>query len=65
VKTTTYTPNRTVHRQPASVTLSLRTVKSGRHTLHVTVVFHKTVTRHRHRVTVSVSTRLQLAFRVC
>ena len=65
VMTTTYTPNHTSHRQPTSVSFKLSKLSSGSHTLRVRIFFHKTVKRHGHRRTVTVSTSLKIKFRVC
>jgi streptogramin lyase len=65
VKTTFYTANATVRRLPARPSLRLRGLKSGRHTLRVVLVLHRTVTRHGKRTTVSTTRTLRPTFRVC
>jgi DNA-binding beta-propeller fold protein YncE len=65
VTTITYTANRTVRSLPATVSLSLTGLRTGSHTLKVTVSYNKTVRRNGRRHTVSVSKTLTAAFRVC
>ena len=45
VTTITYTPNRTVGRPPANVSLKLTGLSSGSHTFKVKVSYHETVKR--------------------
>jgi sugar lactone lactonase YvrE len=63
--TITHTPNVTVGKLPANVSLKLADVSSGSHVFNVKVSYHATVRRHGHRQTVSVSKTLSLTFQVC
>jgi sugar lactone lactonase YvrE len=65
ITTVTYTPNHTVGRLPANVSLKLAGLRSGSHAFKVTVSYHETVTRHGHRRTISLSKTLSLTFKVC
>ena len=65
VTTITYTPNHTVRKLPANVSLKLAGLSSRSHAFNVTVSYHETVKRHGHRRTVSVSKTLSLTFTVC
>lgn len=60
-----YTPNDTVRRLPASVSLKLAILSSRSHVFNVKVSYHATVRRHGHQQTVSVFKTLSLTFPVC
>jgi PKD repeat protein len=60
-----FRPNATVRHLPATVALRVAGLRSGTHTLKVVLTYSKRVTRHRHRVTVTVSKTLKVKFRVC
>ena len=63
--TITYTPNRTVRRLPANVSLKLAGLGSSLHTFKVKVSYHETVKRQGHNQTITVSKTLSLRFKVC
>jgi DNA-binding beta-propeller fold protein YncE len=65
VTTITYTPNHTVGRLPANVSLKLAGLSSRSHAFKVKVSYHETVKRHGHHQTVTVSKTLSLTFKVC
>jgi streptogramin lyase len=65
VKVTTYKANATVKALPASPKLRLTGLKSGRHTLKVTVSYIETVTNHGHKTKKTVNKTLTVTFRVC
>lgn len=65
VKVTTYKPNATLKRLPASPSLKLSGLKSGQHTLKVILSYRETVTRHGHKTKKTVSKTLTVKFRVC
>jgi virginiamycin B lyase len=60
-----FTPNAVVRRLPASPALRLTGLRSGAHTLKVTVLYAKTVTRRHHRRTVTVTKTVTARFNVC
>jgi streptogramin lyase len=65
VTVTVFTANAIAHRVPATPRLRLAHLRAGRHTLAVTVTYRKRVTRHHHRISVTVTKRLTAKFRVC
>jgi hypothetical protein len=65
VRVTVYGPNATVKRLPASVRLSLTGLRTGSHTLSVTVVYTRTVVKHAHRARVQATRTLRLEFTIC
>jgi virginiamycin B lyase len=60
-----FVPNAITHHLPAKPALRLAGLRSGRHTLRVTVSYKKTVTRHHHRRTVVVTKTVTVRFNVC
>ncbi len=60
-----FTANAVARHLPSTPVLRLTGLKSGSHTLRVTVFYKKTVTKHRHRRTVVVTKRLSAKFNVC
>jgi streptogramin lyase len=60
-----YAPNGTLHHLPATVVLRVADLRSGTHTLNVTLTYSKRVTRHGRRETVTVTKRLSVKFAVC
>jgi hypothetical protein len=60
-----FTANAVARHLPSRPVLRLTGLKSGLHTLRVTVSYKKTVTTHRHRRTVVVTKRLSAKFKVC
>jgi len=66
VTVTVYTANAVAHQVPVTLTLHLTGLKSGSHTLKVTLSYRKTVTtKHGHKHTVTVTKSLTAKFRVC
>jgi streptogramin lyase len=65
VEVTTYRANATVTRLPASPKLRLTGLKSGRHTLKVTISYTETVTNHGHKTKKTVNKTLTVTFKVC
>ena len=65
VTVVTYTANATTHLVPATLTLHLAGLRSGLHTMKVIVSYKETVTRHRHKRTVTVTKTLNVKLRVC
>ncbi len=65
VKVTTHKANVTVKKLPASPKLKLSGLKSGQHTLKVTLSYIETVTKHGHRTKKTVHKTLTVKFRVC
>jgi streptogramin lyase len=65
VKVTTYTPNATVKKLPASPSLKLSGLKSGQHTLKVTLSYIEIVRKHGHKTKKTVKKTLTVKFRVC
>jgi streptogramin lyase len=62
---TVFTSNTTVHRVPATVSLSLKGLKSGTHTLKVVVSYKETITKRGHHRTVTVRKTVSARFKVC
>jgi hypothetical protein len=60
-----YTANAVAHRVPVTPRLRLAGLRSGRHTLKVTISYRETVTQHHHQRTVTVTKTLSAKFRVC
>jgi streptogramin lyase len=58
-------PNATVRRLPASPKLKLSGLKSGQHTLKVTLSYIETVTKHGRKATKTVEKTLAIKFKVC
>ncbi|HEY5317730.1 MAG TPA: PKD domain-containing protein [Solirubrobacteraceae bacterium] len=65
VKVTTYSPNATAKHLPATPKLSLKGLKAGTHTLTVKVSYKKSVKKHGHKRTVTVTKTLKAKFKVC
>jgi streptogramin lyase len=65
VTVTTYKPNTTVNKLPASPNLKLSRLKSGQHTLKVTLSYIEIVRKHGHKTKKTVNKTLTLKFRVC
>lgn len=65
VTVTVYKANATVKRLPASPKLKLSGVRSGRHTLRVTVSYIETVTKGGRKVKQTVTKTLTVTFKVC
>ncbi len=65
VTVTTYKANATVKKLPASPKLKLSGLKSGRHTLKVTLSYIETVTNHGHKTKKTVHKTLTVKFKVC
>lgn len=62
---TTYKANATVTKLPASPGLKLSGLRSGRHSLKVTVAYLEAVTKHAHKTKKTVSKTLTTTFNVC
>lgn len=60
-----FTANAVTHRLPSRPVLLLTGLKSGLHTLRVTVSYKKTVTRHAHRRVITVTKTVTAKFKVC
>ena len=60
-----FTANAIAHHLPSTPVLRLAGLKSGLHTLRVTVFYKKTVTGHRHRRAVTVTKTVRAKFKVC
>ena len=60
-----FTANAVAHHLPATPVLRLGSLKSGTHTLRVTISYKKTVTVHRHRRVVTVTKTVSAKFKVC
>jgi streptogramin lyase len=65
VTVVSFGPNAVVRRLPATVALRLTGLRSGTHTLKVTLAYTETVTRRHRRRTVTVSRTLRATFTVC
>jgi hypothetical protein len=65
VTVATYKANAAARKLPANVRLRLTGLKSGTHTLKVTVTYKRTVTTHHHRKTVAVTKTVTAKFKVC
>ena len=65
VTVTAYKANATVKKLPASLKLKLSGVRSGRHTLRVTLSYIKTITKHGHKGKQTVNKTLTVTFKVC
>jgi virginiamycin B lyase len=65
VKVTTFRPNATVKRLPASVALKLTGLGSGAHKLKVTFSYTETVVKHRRRTNKVVAKSVTTGFAVC
>jgi len=65
IEVTTYTANASVNKLPASRKLKLSGLKSGQHTLKVTLSYIETVTKHGHKSKKTVNRTLTVKFRVC
>ena len=61
----TYRANRTVRHLPATVSLRLKGLKAGRHTLRIVLTYKKTITRHGHVKTQRVTKTVTAKFVVC
>ncbi|HUA06526.1 MAG TPA: hypothetical protein VMB27_21655 [Solirubrobacteraceae bacterium] len=62
---TVYLANATRRHQPASLHLSVAKLKGGTNTLRVVVSYARTVRRHGHKATVTVTKTLRVKFSVC
>lgn len=60
-----FTPNAATHHLPSTPVLRLTGLKSGLHTLRVTVTYRKLVTSHGHRRTTTVTKSVSVKFNVC
>jgi len=60
----TYVANATAHRLPAALELSLAGLKSGAHTLKVTISYTEASNKHGHKASTLTKT-LQAKFTVC
>jgi hypothetical protein len=60
-----FTANAVVRHLPSTPVLRLSGLKSGVHTLRVTVSYKKTVTSHHHRRAVTVTKTVHAKFKVC
>jgi streptogramin lyase len=60
-----FTANAVARHLPSTPVLRLAGLKSGMHTLRVTVSYKKNVTRHHHRRTVTVTKTVRTKFKVC
>jgi len=60
-----FAANAVAHHLPATPVLRLAGLKSGVHTLRVTVIYKKTVSGHRHRRAVTVTKTVTARFKVC
>jgi virginiamycin B lyase len=65
VTVTTYKANATVKKLPAAPKLKLSGLKSGRHTLKVTLSYIEAVTKHGHKAKKTVTKTLTVKFKVC
>jgi uncharacterized delta-60 repeat protein len=65
VTVTTYSPNATTKHVPATLSLSIKGLKPGTHTLTVTVSYRESKKKHGHKVTVTVTKTLKAKFTVC
>jgi hypothetical protein len=65
VKVTTYKPNATVRKLPASLKLKLSGLKPGQHSLKLTLSYIETVTKHGRKATKTVEKKLAVKFKVC
>jgi YVTN family beta-propeller protein len=65
VTITTYKPNATVHHVPAVLALKLTDLKTSTQTLKVVVSYKKTVTKHSHQATKTVTKTLTTKFKIC
>ena len=65
VTLTTYKANATVKKLPASPNLKLTGLKSGQHTLKVTLSYIETVIKHGHKTKKTVDKTLTVKFKVC
>jgi hypothetical protein len=65
VKVTTYSPNATAKHVPATLSLSIKGLKPGTHTLTVKVSYKESEKKHGHKVTVTVTKTLKAKFTVC
>jgi hypothetical protein len=61
----TFTANRVTRHLPSTPVLRLAGLKSGVHTLRVTVYYQETVTRHGHRSAITVHKTVAVKFNVC
>lgn len=61
----TYTANAVVRHVPANVSLKLKGLKSGSHTLKVVISYKETVTKRHHKKTITVTRTLRVNFNVC
>jgi hypothetical protein len=65
IKVVTYTANAVVRHVPANVSLKLKGLKSGSHTLKLVISYKETVTKHHHKTTITVTKTLRVKFNVC
>jgi uncharacterized delta-60 repeat protein len=65
VTVTTYSPNATTKHAPAALSLSIKGLKAGTHTLTVKVSYKESEKKHGHKVTVTVTKTLKAKFKVC
>lgn len=65
VRVTTYRANATVRKLPASPKLKLTGLKSGRHTLKVTLSYIESSTNRGHKIKKTVNKTLTVTFKVC
>ncbi len=64
-KVTTYLPNATARKLPATLRLSLKGLKPGTHTLRVALSFKRTTRKHHRTVTTTITKTLKVRFSVC
>ena len=65
IHVTTYTANATARHVPTAISLSVKGLKSGSHPLKVVISYKKTVTKHGHKTTVTVTKTVRSTFTVC
>jgi hypothetical protein len=64
-RVTTYLPNATATKLPATFRLSLKGLKGGTHALTVTLTFKRTTRKHHRTVTTTTTKTLKAKFNVC
>jgi streptogramin lyase len=65
VKVVTFAPNATAHQVPATESLPLTKLTGKTHKLKIVLTYVKTVKRHGHTRTVTVTKRLRSTFQIC
>jgi hypothetical protein len=65
VTVVSFSPNAVVKSVPSTLTLTLAGEKSGPHTLKVVSSYKKRVTKHHHKVTITVTKMLTVKFTIC